>query len=128
MALLREASPASGPDVANTKDALVRYQWDPERNVRSEQLPYRSLQLGISGSMASKWIDEWIVGIEDITEDVRRWKGCIDKEGKNGVRKVKREIERTWNEAVFEVGEELEVRLGMRESDEGGPGVDVATG
>jgi hypothetical protein len=53
------------------------------------------------------------VDITDITEDVRRWKGYID-EGKEGVKKAKREIDATWNEDVFDVDDEVELQLGMR--------------
>ena len=104
LTLLRQATPQGG---------LVRYQWDPERNIRLERLSYRSLQLGISGEMVSRWINEWVVDITDITEDVRRWKGYID-EGKEGVRKAKQEIDATWNEDVFDVDDEVELQLGMR--------------
>jgi hypothetical protein len=114
--LLGEASPASGPEVANTKGALVRYQWDPERNVRLERLPYRSLQLGISGAMVSKWVNEWVVDIKDITEEVRRWKGYMDEDGQDGIRKAGKDIDSMWSEDVLEVSEELQTRLGMKEN------------
>jgi hypothetical protein len=104
LTLLRQAAPHGG---------LVRYQWDPERSIRLEKLSHRSLQLGISGEMVSRWINEWVVDITDITEDVRRWKGYID-EGKEGVRKAKREIDAALNEDVFEVDDEVELQLGMR--------------
>ncbi|KIM34437.1 hypothetical protein M408DRAFT_58906, partial [Serendipita vermifera MAFF 305830] len=79
LTLLREATPSSGPDIAATKGSLVRYQWDPERDIRLEKLPYRSLQLGIAASMKERWINEWIIRIDDITDDVRRWKGYMDE-------------------------------------------------
>jgi len=47
--------------------ASARVQWDPERGLRLEPLPYRSLQLGLSGEAAARYADEWIVGIEDVT-------------------------------------------------------------
>lgn len=105
LTLLGQATPSGG---------LVRYQWDPERNVRTEKLPYRSLQLGISGDLVSQWINEWTVDITDITDDVRRWKSYID-EGKEGVRRAKREIAEKLHETVFDIGEELELQLGMRD-------------
>lgn len=109
LALLEQATPEGG---------LIRYQWDPERNIKLERLPYRSLQLGISGEMVSRWIDEWIVGIVDITEKVRRWKGYMDDEGEEGVEKAKSEIAAEWSEDVFELSQELEGSLGMRSSEE----------
>ncbi|WP_232838560.1 DUF4291 domain-containing protein [Streptomyces geranii] len=47
--------------------AATRVQWDPERSLRLDPLPYRSLQLGLSGEAAARYADEWIVGIEDVT-------------------------------------------------------------
>ncbi|MFF6780744.1 DUF4291 family protein [Streptomyces sp. NPDC012510] len=45
----------------------ARVQWDPERDLRLNPLPYRSLQLGLAGEAAARYADEWIVGIEDVT-------------------------------------------------------------
>lgn len=52
----------------------VRVQWDPERNFRLERLPYRSIQIGISGEVGKRWVEEWIDGIEDVTERARELK------------------------------------------------------
>ncbi|MBK8867407.1 MAG: DUF4291 domain-containing protein [Actinomycetales bacterium] len=45
----------------------VLVQWDPERNLSGEALPFRSLQVGLSGNAVDRYVDEWIVGLEDIT-------------------------------------------------------------
>ncbi|GAA1029284.1 DUF4291 domain-containing protein [Virgisporangium ochraceum] len=45
----------------------VRVQWDPERSIRLAPLPHRSLQMGLSGVAAQRYVDEWIVGITDVT-------------------------------------------------------------
>ncbi|WP_431042414.1 DUF4291 domain-containing protein [Streptomyces sp. P1-3] len=45
----------------------ARVQWDPERDLRLTALPYRSLQLGLSGEAARRYADEWTVGITDVT-------------------------------------------------------------
>jgi hypothetical protein len=47
--------------------APARVQWDPERDLRLNPLPYRSLQLGLGGEATARYADEWIVGIEDVT-------------------------------------------------------------
>ncbi|MFI5687002.1 DUF4291 domain-containing protein [Streptomyces sp. NPDC051636] len=49
------------------KRAPARVQWDPERDLRLNPLPYRSLQLGLAGEAAARYADEWIAGIEDVT-------------------------------------------------------------
>ena len=42
-------------------------QWDPERDLHLQSLPYRSLQLGLTGKAAHLYADEWIVSITDVT-------------------------------------------------------------
>ncbi|MFG2330510.1 DUF4291 domain-containing protein [Streptomyces sp. NPDC048604] len=48
--------------------APTRVQWDPERDLRLQQLPYRSLQLGLAGEAARRYADEWLVSVTDVTE------------------------------------------------------------
>lgn len=50
----------------------VRIQWDPERNIDMQPLPHRSLQIGLSGESARKYVEEWIVSLTDITDTVRQ--------------------------------------------------------
>ncbi|MFJ4410482.1 DUF4291 domain-containing protein [Streptomyces sp. NPDC088910] len=66
------------------KGAPARVQWDPERDVRLRPLPYRSLQLGLSGEAVREYADTWIVGIRDVTplaREVHRLVGAGDVEG-----------------------------------------------
>ncbi|GHA56487.1 hypothetical protein GCM10010330_05040 [Streptomyces tendae] len=49
------------------KRSPTRVQWDPERDLRLRPLPYRSLQLGLSGEAARRNADEWAVAIRDLT-------------------------------------------------------------
>ncbi|MFC9929083.1 DUF4291 domain-containing protein [Streptomyces sp. NPDC127190] len=49
------------------RQSPARVQWDPERDLHHNPLPYRSLQLGLAGAAAARYADEWIVGIEDVT-------------------------------------------------------------
>jgi hypothetical protein len=49
----------------------VRVQWDPERSLRMGVLPYRSLQVGLSGEAVDRYVDQWIVNLTDITTSVR---------------------------------------------------------
>lgn len=113
LSLLHSASISSSSDA---KSSSIRVQWDPERTILLGKLPYRSLQLGISGDINKQWIEEWIVGIEDITETVRKWKGWID-EGEEGVKRVELEMEQHWKEEVFSVGDQLKAKLGMGEDE-----------
>ncbi|MFE9994457.1 DUF4291 domain-containing protein [Streptomyces avermitilis] len=49
------------------KQAPTRIQWDPERDLHLQALPYRSLQLGLAGEAARRYADEWTVSISDVT-------------------------------------------------------------
>ncbi|KFY26529.1 hypothetical protein V493_04035 [Pseudogymnoascus sp. VKM F-4281 (FW-2241)] len=56
----------------------VRVQWDPERDMALGQLPYRSIQIGISKDISQKWSEEWIESIEDVTEMATKLKQVVD--------------------------------------------------
>jgi hypothetical protein len=65
------------------KRAPARVQWDPERDLRLQPLPYRSLQLGLAGEAAQKYADEWTVTIKDVTPlayeiNALVWDGDLD--------------------------------------------------
>ena len=49
----------------------VRVQWDPEKDVAGQNLPYRSIQLGLRGKIVQDYVQDWIVRITDITEQVQ---------------------------------------------------------
>jgi hypothetical protein len=49
----------------------VRVQWDPERSVELNPLPYRSLQVGLSPEVVERYIGEWTVDITDVTHVAR---------------------------------------------------------
>lgn len=46
----------------------VRIQWDPERSILLKPLPFRSIQIGISGIALELYLTKWIVEIVDITD------------------------------------------------------------
>ncbi|WP_329091867.1 MULTISPECIES: DUF4291 domain-containing protein [unclassified Streptosporangium] len=74
-ACLSHHEPGLHPDQNTWKRQLqhapARVQWDPERDLRLQRLPYRSLQLGLSGESARRYADEWTVAITDVTPLVR---------------------------------------------------------
>ncbi|WP_198153941.1 DUF4291 domain-containing protein [Catenuloplanes japonicus] len=49
------------------KRSSVRVQWDPERTLSLHPLPYRSLQVGLSGAASAHYTDRWITAIADVT-------------------------------------------------------------
>lgn len=52
------------------KNSDIRCQWDPEKDIWGNSLPYRSIQLGLRGKAVYSYVNEWIVHIEDITDYV----------------------------------------------------------
>ncbi len=45
----------------------VRVQWDPERSPSLQPLPWRSVQVGLSGEAVDRYVDKWIERIDDVT-------------------------------------------------------------
>jgi len=52
--------------------AFVHIQWDPERSIRGSDLGCNSIQVGLSRHIIEKYVDEWVVEIEDLTPLVRK--------------------------------------------------------
>lgn len=67
------AGPHASPEAwAALKDSSpVRVQWDPDRALAGQQLPYRAIQIGLSGDAIRRYADEWISSITDITAAAR---------------------------------------------------------
>ncbi|MGV9644018.1 DUF4291 domain-containing protein [Streptomyces sp. NPDC003514] len=59
------------------KQSPARVQWDPERDLHLQPLPYRSLQLGLTGEASHRYADEWIVSISDVTPLAQRIHGHV---------------------------------------------------
>ncbi|KAM3507804.1 hypothetical protein MY11210_007007 [Beauveria gryllotalpidicola] len=75
------AAAATRVRTASGRDDVVRIQWDPERTPALQRLPYRSIQIGIPGSLSERWVSEWIVSIEDVTETAKDLKRTLDENG-----------------------------------------------
>jgi hypothetical protein len=59
---------ASQQEWAQRKTASpVRIQWDSERSLLLQPLPWRSIQIGLSGEAVRRYLDEWITSITDLT-------------------------------------------------------------
>lgn len=63
---------------AQTAGSPVRVQWDPERSLTLAPLPWRSLQVGLSGTAVDRYVDTWIVGVTDVTPLTRRIRALLD--------------------------------------------------
>jgi hypothetical protein len=62
---------------AELRASPVRIQWDPERDLGLAPLEHRSIQIGLAGDAANRYVDDWIVGLTDTTELFRRIHGLV---------------------------------------------------
>ncbi|HEX9060530.1 MAG TPA: DUF4291 family protein [Clostridia bacterium] len=46
----------------------IIHQWDPDRDIDGRKLDRRAIQIGLRGEAIKKYVDEWIIGVEDVTE------------------------------------------------------------
>ncbi|KXK59110.1 hypothetical protein AWW66_26040 [Micromonospora rosaria] len=53
------------------RSSPVRVQWDPERSLRLDPLPHRSVQIGLGGEAVPRYVDEWLVAVTDVTATAR---------------------------------------------------------
>lgn len=60
-------------------DAAVHVQWDPERSIKGADLQIDSIQVGLSRQVIQRFVDEWIVSIEDFTPTVRKIYDLLQK-------------------------------------------------
>jgi Domain of unknown function (DUF4291) len=111
--LLSMASVTNGGPLAHeARKKPVRVQWDPERSPRIGRLEYRSIQIGISGELAKKWVEEWIESIEDVTDTAKELMRVVKEEKGVGIEElVKRGLMPA--EREYEVPEELRRVLEM---------------
>jgi hypothetical protein len=59
------------------KASPARVQWDPERDLAHRPLSYRSVQVGLAGIAVEHYLDRWITGIRDVTEEARQLRRMI---------------------------------------------------
>ena len=88
--------------------APVHAQWDPERSLRGGKLPHRSIQVGIGRHRIEAFVQDWVVGIEDLTPRVRSMRDAIRRGGSD---KARRHLPR---EAPYPLPAGIAARLGMQ--------------
>lgn len=108
------AAAASTDNIASDSGptGLVRVQWDPERSPRLGRLDWRSIQIGVSGEVARRWIEHGVVGIEDVTPAARALKAALDERPDVTADEL-RALGLVPEERVLEMPEGLMKRLGM---------------
>ena len=74
---LRQAVLSDDPEGLGRKPP-VRVQWDSERDLHLHRLPYRSIQIGLSGPAAEAYVNDWTLRITDVTQACQRIKALVD--------------------------------------------------
>jgi hypothetical protein len=103
------------PQVAGDYDAWrraletapVRVQWDPERNLRGQPQERRAIQVGLGRQTVARYVDEWTLGIEDITPRVRSLRHLLESGGASEAQR------RLPHERLYPVSAALARRLGI---------------
>ena len=47
--------------------AIVHAQWDPEYSLRGAKLDHRSIQVGLSRYIITRYVNDWTIEIRDLT-------------------------------------------------------------
>jgi len=87
------------------KKSKVRHQWDPERNLKLGKIDRRAIQIGIRGWVVNKYVNEWIIGLEEVTELAHEIYQAAKNRGKD--------LPTVPNERVYPIDESLQHRLGI---------------
>lgn len=86
------------------RNSPVRLQWDPDRNLKGGKLERRAIQLGLRGKAVYAYVNEWIIGLEEVTSLAHTIKAARDSN---------REMPAVPEERVYPVSDELVQRLGI---------------
>ncbi|KAJ5965674.1 hypothetical protein N7481_012388 [Penicillium waksmanii] len=57
----------------------VRIQWDPERDFEFRPLDYRSIQIGLGPEAVTRYVDDWIVSITDVTNLMHKIRDHVEE-------------------------------------------------
>ena len=83
----------------------VRHQWDPDRAITGEKLDRRAIQIGIRGRTVERYVNNWIIGLEEVTRLAKEIQSAVT-EGKGQLPEVPVETE-------YAVDDGLVKRLGI---------------
>ena len=86
------------------KKSPVRHQWDPERNLKLGKLDRRAIQIGIRGWVVEKYVNEWIIGLEEVTK--------LAHDIHYAIKNNRPDLPSVPDERVYPIDETLKNRLG----------------
>jgi hypothetical protein len=82
----------------------VRHQWDPERDLYGNKLERRAIQIGIRGETVKRYVNEWIIGLEEATDLAKQVEQAV---------KNKTIMPNVPSENEYVITDELNRRLGI---------------
>jgi hypothetical protein len=82
----------------------VRFQWDPDRDLQLHRLSRRAIQIGLQGETVRQYVEEWIIGLEDVTPLAR----AVQAAAREGT-----PFPNVPEETVYEVDADLRRQLGI---------------
>ncbi|HEV7925961.1 MAG TPA: DUF4291 family protein, partial [Verrucomicrobiae bacterium] len=62
-------------------ESEVRLQWDPDHDPSGGKQQRRAIQLGLTGNVLRKYAQNWVVGIEDISDFVAEQRAHAESNG-----------------------------------------------
>lgn len=111
--LLENARLSAHGEKDGKKESKVVVQWDPERSWRNAKMDdVRSIQIGIGPELTKQWIEEWVMGIEDVTDTARTLKKELDM-NKNVTEEELRKKQLLAEERPYEVPDHVRKLLKM---------------
>ncbi|MBI5818177.1 MAG: DUF4291 domain-containing protein [Verrucomicrobia bacterium] len=66
---------------AHLAESRVRLQWDPDHDPRGGRQERRAIQLGLAGDVLRRYVQTWIVSIEDISDFVTEQRANAQSNG-----------------------------------------------
>ncbi|MEC4896310.1 MAG: DUF4291 domain-containing protein [Oscillatoria sp. PMC 1051.18] len=87
------------------KNSLVRCQWDGDRDRRLHRCENRAIQLGIRGRIVISYVNDWIIGIEDVTPLAHAIKTAVENNHQ--------ELPPVPEETIYPVSSQIQAILGM---------------
>lgn len=57
----------------------VRIQWDPERSLALGKLEYRSIQIGLRAEASHRYVNEWTIAIEEVSDLAHTIHGLVER-------------------------------------------------
>ena len=86
------------------KRSECRVQWDPDRTLGLARMERRAIQVGLRGGLVQRYVEEWTLGIEDVSDLAHEVKEAISSNAPPPA---------VPEERAYEVPEDIARRLGM---------------